>query len=218
MSPRTKEQCEELREKRIQQILEAAEQIFFEKGPLFDIRDVAKKAGLGYGTVYHYYSNKNSLVGDLLDRGFELAEALTRVSFSGQDKSADLLDAYCAGLLQLWLEAPAAFIVYKWAAENFVGMEEQLRRTAKQRFDDTLYQPLLECVAEMHRQSDTLTSGTDPGRIANFIIGTLVGCFGISMYHKDAGFSPEGVLFMIRKSVGEGLLLQSRESDGRSQL
>ncbi|GED55322.1 MULTISPECIES: TetR/AcrR family transcriptional regulator [Brevibacillus] len=217
MSPRTKEQCEELREKRIQQIMEAAGQIYFEKGLLFDIRDVAKKAGLGYGTVYHYYSNKNSLVSDLLDRGFELSEALTSAFFSRQEKSAELLDEFCAGLLRLWLEAPAAFIVYKWAAENFVGMEEQLRRTAKQRFDDTLYQPLLECITQMQVQSEALATGTDPGRIANFIIGTMVGCFGISMYHKDADFSPEGVLLMIRKSVSERRLSESGESKGRSR-
>lgn len=40
--------------------------MFLNKGPLLEIRDVAAQAGLGYGTVYHYFSNKGDLLHDLL--------------------------------------------------------------------------------------------------------------------------------------------------------
>lgn len=66
MTPRTKEQNEEIRLRRLAQIRKAAADVFLDKGPLLEIRDVAAQAGLGYGTVYHYYSNKGDLLHDLL--------------------------------------------------------------------------------------------------------------------------------------------------------
>ncbi|MFG1732858.1 TetR/AcrR family transcriptional regulator [Paenibacillus sp. 843] len=79
MTPRTKEQNEEIRLRRLVQIRKAAADVFLNKGPLLEIRDVAVQAGLGYGTVYHYYSNKGDLLHDLLwdalDRAGEWLEA-----------------------------------------------------------------------------------------------------------------------------------------------
>jgi AcrR family transcriptional regulator len=66
MTPRTKEQNEEIRLRRLAQIRKAAADVFLNKGPLLEIRDVAAQAGLGYGTVYHYYSNKGDLLHDVL--------------------------------------------------------------------------------------------------------------------------------------------------------
>ncbi|MEK5260842.1 TetR family transcriptional regulator [Paenibacillus sp. FSL L8-0663] len=73
MSPRTKEQNEEIRLRRLEQIRKAAADVFLNKGPLLEIRDVAAQAGLGYGTVYHYYSNKGNLLYDLLWDALERA-------------------------------------------------------------------------------------------------------------------------------------------------
>ncbi|CAH0122317.1 MULTISPECIES: TetR/AcrR family transcriptional regulator [unclassified Paenibacillus] len=73
MTPRTKEQNEEIRLRRLAQIRKAAADVFLNKGPLLEIRDVAAQAGLGYGTVYHYYSNKGDLLYDLLWDALERA-------------------------------------------------------------------------------------------------------------------------------------------------
>ncbi|GGF62011.1 hypothetical protein GCM10010912_03950 [Paenibacillus albidus] len=73
MTPRTKEQNEDIRLRRLAQIRKAAADVFLNKGPLLEIRDVAAQAGLGYGTVYHYYSNKGDLLYDLLWDALERA-------------------------------------------------------------------------------------------------------------------------------------------------
>lgn len=73
MTPRTKEQNEEIRLRRLAQIRKAAADVFVNKGPLLEIRDVAAQAELGYGTVYHYYSNKGDLLHDLLWDALERA-------------------------------------------------------------------------------------------------------------------------------------------------
>ncbi|WP_440109619.1 TetR/AcrR family transcriptional regulator [Paenibacillus sp. QZ-Y1] len=74
MTPRTKEQNEQIRLRRLAQIRKAAADVFLAKGLLLEIRDVAAEAGLGYGTVYHYYSNKGDLLHDLLWDALERAE------------------------------------------------------------------------------------------------------------------------------------------------
>ncbi|ASS65375.1 MULTISPECIES: TetR/AcrR family transcriptional regulator [unclassified Paenibacillus] len=73
MTPRTKEQNEEIRLRRLAQIRKAAADVFLTKGPLLEIREVAQQAGLGYGTVYHYYTNKGDLLHDLLWDALERA-------------------------------------------------------------------------------------------------------------------------------------------------
>jgi AcrR family transcriptional regulator len=73
MTPRTKEQNEEIRLQRLAQIRKSAADVFLNKGPLLEIRDVAAQAGLGYGTVYHYYSNKGDMLHDLLWDALERA-------------------------------------------------------------------------------------------------------------------------------------------------
>lgn len=76
MTPRTKEQNEQIRLRRMKQILKAAAEVYLDKSMLMEIRDVAAAAGLGYGTVYHYYNNKSDLLYDLLSQGLERASEI----------------------------------------------------------------------------------------------------------------------------------------------
>ncbi|TKH36953.1 TetR family transcriptional regulator [Paenibacillus polymyxa] len=87
MSPRTKEQNEEIRLRRLAQIRKAAADVFLNKGPLLEIRDVAVQAGLGYGTVYHYYSNKGDLLHDLLWDALERAGGWLETPLEAQPKA-----------------------------------------------------------------------------------------------------------------------------------
>ncbi|OAZ43315.1 TetR/AcrR family transcriptional regulator [Paenibacillus polymyxa] len=87
MSPRTKEQNEEIRLRRLAQIRKAAADVFLNKGPLLEIRDVAVQAGLGYGTVYHYYSNKGNLLHDLLWDALERAGGWLETPLEAQPKA-----------------------------------------------------------------------------------------------------------------------------------
>lgn len=90
MTPRTKEQNEEIRLRRLAQIRKAAADVFLDKGLALEIRDVAAQAGLGYGTVYHYYSNKGDLLHDLLWAAMDQAGAwLDGLSGSGRASAGD---------------------------------------------------------------------------------------------------------------------------------
>ncbi|RCX23081.1 TetR family transcriptional regulator [Fontibacillus phaseoli] len=80
MTPRTKEQNEQIRIRRMAQILKVAADVYLDKGMLMEIRDVAAEAGLGYGTVYHYYKNKADVLHDLLAQAMNRAEEILRLS------------------------------------------------------------------------------------------------------------------------------------------
>src|SRR5262245_61042913 len=60
---------QQLIEARRNQILDAATQVFAQKGfHRATIRDVAKTAGVADGTIYTYFANKSALLLGILDR------------------------------------------------------------------------------------------------------------------------------------------------------
>lgn len=67
MSPRNEEQNQRIRDERREQILQAALEVFAQKGwNAAKIGDVAKTAGLSHGLVYHYFKSKDELFTELV--------------------------------------------------------------------------------------------------------------------------------------------------------
>ncbi|WP_413371871.1 TetR/AcrR family transcriptional regulator [Paenibacillus taichungensis] len=172
MTPRTKEQNEEIRLRRLAQIRKAAADVFLNKGPLLEIRDVAVQAGLGYGTVYHYYSNKGDLLHDLLwdalERAGEWPEA-PRTSALGEELAGGHFDlaavdsrsrshetpasaelgtvaAASVRLLQLWAEDHALYLLYKLALEGFASLPEARSTKLTAAFQDEVLAPFAALV------------------------------------------------------------------------
>ncbi|MGG4129029.1 TetR/AcrR family transcriptional regulator [Paenibacillus illinoisensis] len=171
MSPRTKEQNELIRIQRREQILDVAARSYFRTGGSFDIRDVAREAKLGYGTVYHYYPNRHLLIEDVLGSGFEKCEQViekwTNSNRSNPDDKQVL--TYCIALLQLWQSDARAYLVYKMAAEHYAGLPEKDRYHAKKRFMERLYVPLQSATQCEDDQIDHM-------------LAVLVGCCGLYYY------------------------------------
>ncbi|ULO05365.1 TetR/AcrR family transcriptional regulator [Paenibacillus sp. 19GGS1-52] len=171
MCPRTKEQNELIRMQRREQILDYAALAYFRTGGSFDVRDVAREAKLGYGTVYHYYPNRHLLIEDVLGSGFERCEqALAEwenISHSTSDNRQLLM--YCKVLLRLWQSDARAYLVYKMAAEHYAGLPEKDRNPAKRRFMEHLYVPL-KSIAQ--REDDSV----------DYMLAVLVGCCGLHYY------------------------------------
>jgi len=171
MCPRTKEQNEIIRLQRREQILDAAARAYFRTGGNVDIRDVAREAELGYGTVYHYYPNRHLLIEDVLDSGFERCEqALEQWAnlYGGSTDGKQLL-TYCKTLLGLWQSDARAYLVYKMASEHYAGLPEKERYAAKRRFMERLYVPLQAIVQREDNSVDHL-------------LAVLVGCCGLQYY------------------------------------
>ncbi|RTE11419.1 TetR/AcrR family transcriptional regulator [Paenibacillus whitsoniae] len=171
MCPRTKEQNEHIRTQRREQILDAAARAYFRTGGSFDIRDVAREAELGYGTVYHYYPNRHLLIEDVLDSGFERCElALAEwAHLDGRIPDERQVLLYCKALLRLWQSDARAYLVYKMAAEYYAGLPYKDRLPAQRRFMERLYVPL-----------QSITQRNDDS--VDHLLAVLVGCCGLHYY------------------------------------
>ncbi|WP_027094068.1 TetR/AcrR family transcriptional regulator [Cohnella thermotolerans] len=203
MSPRTKEQNEAIREARIRQILLAAADVYLTRGMAFEMRDVAAHAGLGYGTVYHYYSNKYQLFRDLLLSALDAAADLTERALSGRGKARERLRTLAVGLLKLWVEEPMVFILYKMASENFHQLPSGSAGELPERFEAELYQPVAEALREATGDANALDA-------ANVLIGSLIGSAGLWLYHRQAGMDAERTADLLFEGI-------ARQTDDREE-
>jgi AcrR family transcriptional regulator len=69
MSPRSKEQFEQIKDERREQLLLAALKVFSRRGlAATKIGDIASEAGLSHGLVYHYFQSKDEIFTELVRR------------------------------------------------------------------------------------------------------------------------------------------------------
>ncbi|QYR19323.1 TetR/AcrR family transcriptional regulator [Paenibacillus sp. sptzw28] len=177
MSPRTKEQNEAIREMRMRQIMQAAADVYLEKGIHMEVRDVAVKAELGYGTVYHYYKNKHMLLEDLLWSALSLAESAVLPAIEGNGNDMGRAELYSRLLFLKCIQDPSVFILLKTIADNFHQMPGNRFQKLMAVFQERLYLPLVEMI----RQE---TAEQAPEKLANLIFGSIVGCATLHIHHR----------------------------------
>lgn len=185
MCPRTKEQNELIRIQRREQILDVAARSYFRTGGSFDIRDVAREAGLGYGTVYHYYPNRHLLIEDVLESGFERCEQVIVKWAKIGDRQ---LLTYCKALLQLWQLDARAYLVYKMASEHFTGLPEKDRHHAKKRFTERLYVPLQ---SSSQCEDDSI----------DHMLAVLIGCYGMHYYAGNSNLDVDRIARLAMQAI-----------------
>ena len=70
--PRTEEQFKVLRENKKREIMDAALNLFAEKGfAAASINMIAKRAGISKGLIYNYFESKEELITTILNSGFD---------------------------------------------------------------------------------------------------------------------------------------------------
>lgn len=105
MSPRTPKQNAAIRERRIQQILDAALQVYRERGYHgAEIGEIAREAGLGRGLIYYYFRNKKDLFLTLIRRTMEAwqdhAKGILEANMPVAERLARYLRETCVLALQ----------------------------------------------------------------------------------------------------------------------
>lgn len=113
MSPRSKEQNEEIRKRRTQEILDAAVLVYAQKGyAAAEIGEVAQQAGLARGLVYHYFKSKQMLFRSLYEYMMDRSERFTFAHFEQEGQPYELLKEYAQSVCQRVLEEPAVSRFY----------------------------------------------------------------------------------------------------------
>src|SRR5690242_20899298 len=80
-------------------ILKAARELFAMERPDVQIDDVARRAGVGVGTVYRHFPDKEALMGELVRARFHIFnDRLRDAIVAVQDPAADAFDELAAAL------------------------------------------------------------------------------------------------------------------------
>ncbi len=79
MSPRTKEQNQEIREQTRKQIIDASFELFANEGySKTSIAAVARNAKVSKGLIYHYFSSKQDILEAIFDQLVDMGDQMTR--------------------------------------------------------------------------------------------------------------------------------------------
>ncbi|WP_243745245.1 TetR/AcrR family transcriptional regulator [Streptomyces hainanensis] len=93
MSPRSVETNEEMRAQSRERILTAALEVFAEKGyHEATISDITARAGVSRGLITYYFSGKQRLVDELLDRYLDGVAAVLDVTGTPDERLAGIID------------------------------------------------------------------------------------------------------------------------------
>ena len=101
--PKTKEQCEKIKQERMEQIYKEALHLFAIKGyEAVTANEIATAVGCSHGLLFHYFANKEDLFQETVDNlALKLDEEITKdVDFDQEPKTLlqDLLNAYLSAL------------------------------------------------------------------------------------------------------------------------
>lgn len=172
MTPRTKEQNEAIRRQRIFQIQNTAAEIFLEKGVNLEMGDIARRAGLGRGTVYHYYDNKMSLLGELMHQAYEEARMITEQTICVNQCPLLRLEYFAAAQIKQWIERPYLFILFKYIFQPEPILFENYEKL-RSNFYMHIYSPVLDTIRKGVHTKKIVP--IEPEIISQFYFGTLIG-------------------------------------------
>lgn len=97
---------------RRQQIIEAAKHCIVTKGlPHFSIKDIAKKAQLSTGVIYHYFENKDDLLVDVLKDSFSQTEHLVKANVEKEVHYQGKMNAYLETVALVPDENPDFYLI-----------------------------------------------------------------------------------------------------------
>ncbi|MNP29046.1 Bacterial regulatory protein, tetR family [compost metagenome] len=155
-----------------------------------EIRDVATSAGLGYGTVYHYYKNKTDLLHDVL------WQAMERAAVEMQDLvNSDIAENVHSGsytswgtrLLKLWARDHGLYLLCQLGGDHFRSLPGQFAGALSAAYHENVLRPVASMI---EFRTEATESGASPSRQAELLLAALTGCALLPLrretLHKEA--------------------------------
>ncbi len=110
--PRTEEVNLRIREEQKKHIMKSAVRVLARKGfQSTKMADIAAEADVSYGLVYHYFSNKEQILSELLEEALEKGYENLRRTLEAPGTPWDRLQTFIIRTLQSFQEHPEFFIV-----------------------------------------------------------------------------------------------------------
>ncbi|REK71527.1 TetR/AcrR family transcriptional regulator [Paenibacillus paeoniae] len=172
MSPRNPEKDRQMREKRMQHILDSALKVMAVHGfQLTSIQDIAKEAKVSVGTVYHYFESKEEIFSEVLRKG--------QTNYGRNVAAVAVMEVEPLQKLRViastWLAASStnwAFTILMHTARLSKSTPPELKRAITERFTANL-KPVASIMEEGMRQG-TIVEG-DSVQLAFYFVSLIQG-------------------------------------------
>ena len=176
--------------KRKDQIIEAAAQIFSQKGYSGAIMaDIAIQANIGKGTIYEYFKSKEDLFFAVFEWFQKKTERAATVGISSLGGSAtDRLKVLNCTLMGLWDEIKDVFVLVMefWAASSSAQMRRRFKSAFKELYDD--YRKIVSSLIQDGINSGEFRPDIKPEPVAAALVGTWDALFLQAWF--DDSFDP----------------------------
>ncbi|GMK39190.1 hypothetical protein PCCS19_22440 [Paenibacillus sp. CCS19] len=149
MSPRSKEQHDQVRRERIDQIRRAFSEVYLEKGVQgTDIGEVAKKAGVSRTLIYYYFKDKTELIQGMFQEYLEGAKSYVSGALITEEAPIVRLERYARFYLETAVTKPRRVVLYRNMLSDmplvFGGQSEHYYHS----FLDAIHGPLVRTMEE----------------------------------------------------------------------
>jgi|GEM_PF-2254008 Transcriptional regulator len=149
MSPRSKEQHDQVRRERMDQIRQAFSLVYLEKGVQgTDIGEVAKRAGVSRTLVYYYFKDKMELIQGMFQEYFDAAKQFVTGCLLTAESPLIRLDRYARFYLETAVTNPRRVYLYRNMINDmpivFGGQSQDYYLS----FLDAVHDPLVRTVEE----------------------------------------------------------------------
>jgi AcrR family transcriptional regulator len=79
-------------QRNLERVLDAATEVFAASGPAASVDEIAKRAGVGHGTVFRRFPTKDDLMYAVIERHVEAMRALAEEALAADDPGAAFFD------------------------------------------------------------------------------------------------------------------------------
>lgn len=165
---------------RINEILDAAETLFFERGyqPTM-ISDIVKKVGVAQGTFYYYFSSKEEIVDALINRHLSKFRAdIDVVANSGEISMPQKIELM-ANIMLATIQGRQGLLLEFLYNDQYLHLMDKVFRQAKK-----LLAPYLLSVIEEGTRN-RIVSVPYPKAAASSMM-SIIQCYVEAMYEKEA--------------------------------
>ncbi|MDN5331081.1 MAG: hypothetical protein PWP45_306 [Tepidanaerobacteraceae bacterium] len=145
-SIRESREAEKLTEKRKRQILEAAIEVFAEKGYNgAKTKEIAERAGVSEGTVFKYFKTKKDILLSLLNTS--TIDALNQMVLEAESEGKDLQE-----VLELLLRKYATFVKDNFELMKLIFYESQFHKDLRRGLLQKVYKKILRLFEDLISQ------------------------------------------------------------------
>ncbi len=126
------------------------------------MRKIARSAGCGLGTIYIYFENKDVLIHDLIDEGFERMYSILRDAVDQNSEHRDRLETFCSTYINFGLDNQEFYeIMYLLHPERMQRYPREKYRKARRS---------LELLEDLIREVKGASNGVEKNQLQSYSV------------------------------------------------